>query len=50
MKDTQIQSIDSFFKQTNIRITKELININYRVLYIQNNDGKFSNKKIIRRL
>ena len=47
--ETQIQSINNFFlNKTNIRITKELIKkLNINNFSIQNNKGKFSNKKLM---
>ena len=47
--DTQIQSINNFFfNETNIRITKELINkLSFEKYSIQKIDGKFSNKKLM---
>tara|TARA_B100001063_G_scaffold232167_1_gene246987 strand:+ start:1581 stop:3614 length:2034 start_codon:yes stop_codon:yes gene_type:complete len=47
--DTQIQSINNFFfNETNIRITKELINkLSFEKYSINKIDGKFSNKKLM---
>ena len=47
--DTQIKSINSFFNiEKNIKITKELIDkLSIKNFTIQNNDGKFSNKKLM---
>ena len=47
--DTQVQSIDNFFSsKTNTRITKDLINeLDIKNYIIQNNDGKFVNKKLM---
>ena len=47
--DTQIQSINNFFlNETNIRITKELINkLSFEKYSIHKIDGKFSNKKLM---
>ena len=47
--ETQIQSIDNFFSNdTNLRITKELINqLNIKNYNLKNKDGKFSNKKLM---
>ncbi len=47
--ETQIQSINNFFtKDTNTRIIKNLIKkLNIQNYITQNNDGKFSNKKIM---
>ena len=47
--ETQIHSIDNFFSnETNIRIVKHLINkLNIKSYIEQNNDGKFSNKKLM---
>ena len=47
--ETQIHSIDNFFSNTtNIRIIKNLISkLNIKNHILQNNDGKFSNKKLM---
>ena len=47
--ETQIQSIENFFSnETNTRIIKDLINkLNIKNYTAQNNDGKFSNKKLM---
>ena len=47
--ETQIQSVKNFFSNlTNVKITKELINkLNIKNHTIQNNEGKFSNKKLM---
>ena len=47
--ETQIQSIDNFFSnKTNIRIVNNLINkLNIKSYVGLNNDGKFSNKKLM---
>ena len=47
--ETQIQSVDSFFSSTtNIKITKDLINkLSIKNYTVQNNDGKFSNKRLM---
>ncbi len=47
--ETQIKSIDNFFhNETNTRITKDLLNkLNIRNYAAKNNDGKFSNKKLM---
>ena len=47
--DTQIKSIDNFFlKETNTRITQELINqLNIKDYLTKKIDGKFSNKKLM---
>ena len=47
--ETQIHSIDNFFSNTtNIRIIKDLVNkLNVENYILKNNDGKFSNKKLM---
>tara|TARA_Y100000768_G_scaffold365173_1_gene326205 strand:- start:2949 stop:4979 length:2031 start_codon:yes stop_codon:yes gene_type:complete len=47
--ETQIESIDNFFfNKTNTRITKELISkLTIKKFSIQNNQGKFSGKKLM---
>ena len=47
--ETQIRSIDSFFSNgTNTRIVQDLINyLEIKNFISQNNDGKFSNKKLM---
>ena len=47
--DTQIQSINNFFlNETNIKITKELINkLSFKKYSVQKINGKFSNKKLM---
>jgi len=46
--ETQIQSIDNFFlNETNIRITKDLINKLSIKNFIKNTQGKFANKKLM---
>ena len=47
--ETQIQSIDNFFSnKTNTKIVKDLINkLKINNYVAQNNDGKFSNKKLM---
>ena len=47
--ETQIQSIDNFFSyETNTRIIRDLINkLDIGDYVAQNNDGKFSNKKLM---
>ncbi len=47
--ETQIQSIDNFFSnETNTRIIKNLINkLNVKNYSLKNNDGVFSNKKLM---
>ena len=47
--ETQIQSIESFFSnRTNTRIVQDLINyLKIKNFISQNNDGKFSNKKLM---
>ena len=47
--ETQIFSIENFFlNETNIRITRELVDqLNIKDYFIQNIDGKFSNKKLM---
>ena len=47
--ETQIQSIDNFFSnETNAKIIKDLINnLNILDYKAQNDDGKFSNKKLM---
>ncbi len=47
--ETQIESIKNFFSnKTNIRITKELIDkLSIKNFSLRNNDGKFSNKKLM---
>ena len=47
--ETQINSINNFFRnETNIRIIKELINkLSIKDYFVQNTEGKFSNKKLM---
>jgi DNA ligase (NAD+) len=47
--ETQIESINNFFSnETNTRIVKDLINhLDIKNYKLQNNDGKFSNKKLM---
>ena len=47
--ETQIHSIDNFFSyETNTRIIRNLISkLNVEDYVAQNNDGKFSNKKLM---